>query len=620
MQNVDNVDLFSAQIEASLDGILIVDVNGKIMSFNKQFYQMWGIPESIVATRSDELTLRCAVEKLVDPASFINKVEYLYAHAEETSKDVIGLKDGRFFERYSAPVVVSPNRYYGRIWYFRDITERVNTNRALEESERRFREMTGLLPIAVFETDLAMNITYQNQSASRMLGHDDVDLRNGLNMRDCIAMDDVSRAGEEFKLFVKGGHADTGTEFTALKKDGTKIPVLVNASVITRDGKPAGARGFLLDYSDRKRADEAEELYRVMVENAGDMVSLLDEKARFVFVNANQVTTLGYEQPEDLIGKSALNFIHPLDVQKTINALAKSAMSGKHTLEIRLRHKKGNYIWFDVKGNTVHDKGGKKRVLVMARDVSESKRLKEELLALNQGLEKRVEERTRDLKNAQEKLIRNEKLAAVGKVSSTISHELRNPIGAISNSVYFLKMKLDNAGVDDKVKKHLEMLENNVDRVRQIISEMLDFTRVTKLDVTKCSVVDAINAALGRVVIPNGVTVETFFTNVFVEMDHRLIEQAFLNIITNAIQAMPKGGKLTIAVKENEIYIAFTDTGTGISKENVPSLFEPLFTTKPSGIGLGLTMVKDVVDKHGGRIEVESEVGVGTTFKIILKK
>jgi signal transduction histidine kinase len=297
-------------------------------------------------------------------------------------------------------------------------------------------------------------------------------------------------------------------------------------------------------------------------------------------------------------------------------------MLGEGSGEFRIRHKDGHYIWFDMKGRTIIDKDGNKKGLLFSRDITEMKRMKDELLSINKDLEQRVEKRTRDLKETQEKLIRQEKFATIGKISSIISHELRNPMSTISNSVYYLNMKLDTT--DEKVKKHVAMIQKEVERSQQIVNELLDFTRVTKLNLTKVNMIDVIKSALDRVTIPHEIVVETCFpeTRSLVEMDSQKMERAFLNIITNAIQAMPKGGKLTMTVKEEQetVHASFKDTGIGISKENIPMLFEPLFTTKSVGIGLGLTMVKDVIDNHGGKIIVESEVGIGTTFEIVLPK
>jgi PAS domain S-box-containing protein len=615
----DKCSLLSAKMETSLDGILVVDKNGKIVSCNNRFLELWGIPQSVPLSRPDDI-YKILMDKILVTKPFIEKITYLFSHRQEKSKDDIALKDGRTFERYSAPVVDGES-YHGRVWYFRDITERVRMEIAMIESERRFRELTELLPIGIFETDLAANITYCNQAGFELFGYCDDDLKSGINVSRLVAKEDALKTANSFKLLLQGKKLKDAGEYTGIKKDGTPVHILVNSSVVIKSGKPIGFRGFILDNSDKKRVDDSEYRYRIMMENASDMVTLLDANMRHEYINENELKLLGYQKNE-LIGKSALDLVHKDDLSSGIEKFMNGLMLGEGSGEFRIRHKDGHYIWFDMKGRTIIDKDGNKKGLLFSRDITEMKRMKDELLSINKDLEQRVEKRTRDLKETQEKLIRQEKFATIGKISSIISHELRNPMSTISNSVYYLNMKLDTT--DEKVKKHVAMIQKEVERSQQIVNELLDFTRVTKLNLTKVNMIDVIKSALDRVTIPHEIVVETCFpeTRSLVEMDSQKMERAFLNIITNAIQAMPKGGKLTMTVKEEQetVHASFKDTGIGISKENIPMLFEPLFTTKSVGIGLGLTMVKDVIDNHGGKIIVESEVGIGTTFEIVLPK
>src|SRR5271157_134024 len=366
---------------------------------------------------------------------------------------------------------------------------------------------------------------------------------------------------------------------------------------------------------------EMEERYRIMLENASDVISLLDENMKIEYINENEAKLLGFEKQE-LIGKSALAFdrIHPDDLAIAIETFKKGFELGEGSGEFRISHKDGHYIWFDMKGKTFVDKDGKKWALLISRDISESKKMKEELMQFNQELEQRVNERTGDLELAKERLIRQEKLAAAGKISSTISHELRNPLAAISNSIYYLNMKLGNA--DEKIRRHIELIHAEVDRSRQIITKLLDYTRIKQPKFTTANIMVVMSNALNHVTVPDGITIQTIDNagDLQMDIDSDLIQQAFINIITNAIQAMPQGGSLyiTIDLDGEQVIVKFKDSGVGIPPENIQKLLEPLFTTKKSGIGLGLALVKDIVDKHGGEINVESAEGLGTTFTIFL--
>ena len=173
-----------------------------------------------------------------------------------------------------------------------------------------------------------------------------------------------------------------------------------------------------------------------------------------------------------------------------------------------------------------------------------------------------------------------------------------------------------------EIKETLEILNNEVENCEKIINSLLNFARPTEPVLQKVIIPDIIQGVLERIDIPENVNVQGKFSkkNPIILGDPHQLERIFLNLITNAIQAMPDGGMLTLrlAAKAGNLQIYVQDTGIGISEENMKKLFEPLFTTKAKGIGLGLSIVKTLVDSHKGELTVESEVGKGTTFMIQL--
>ncbi len=162
--------ILSAEQEVSLDGILIVDKNGKTLTINKRFAEIWNVPDELLSESDDAKLLRHAVSMLEDPGEFRIKVDYLYVHIHEKSSDEILFKDGRTLERYSAPVKTGEGEYLGRVWYFRDITERKISEDNLRKSEEKFRRLTESAPIGIFLTDAEGNVIYTNPAWQKIAG------------------------------------------------------------------------------------------------------------------------------------------------------------------------------------------------------------------------------------------------------------------------------------------------------------------------------------------------------------------------------------------------------------------------------------------------------------------
>ncbi|MEE8168504.1 MAG: ethylbenzene dehydrogenase-related protein [Candidatus Hydrothermarchaeales archaeon] len=231
-----------------------------------------------------------------------------------------------------------------------------------------------------------------------------------------------------------------------------------------------------------------------------------------------------------------------------------------------------------------------------------------------------LETKMEELRKSQAKLLGAEKLASIGQLTASIGHELRNPLGVIKNISYYLDMKLGDR--DEKIKKHLRLLDEELVRSNEIISDLLDFSRGIEPTLHDVDINPVVGEALLRATIPGNIEVSTNFEDASpkVSVDSEHIVRVFMNIISNAVQAMPEGGSLRIRTvkKDDFIGIEITDTGVGIPKEDVGKVFEPLFSTKAKGIGLGLAISRQIIERHGGSIEVESVLDSGTTFIVKL--
>jgi len=262
--------------------------------------------------------------------------------------------------------------------------------------------------------------------------------------------------------------------------------------------------------------------------------------------------------------------------------------------------------------------------LLMGAVVTERKRAEEEIRRLNADLEQRVEARTRELREAQEQLVRHERLAVLGQLAGGVAHELRNPLAVINNAVYFLNLVQPDADV--KVKEYLDIIKNEIRTAVKIITDLLDFSRIKSVDREPVSVHEMVQRVLERYPAPASVVVTLDFPSGLPQVyaDPLQVEQVLGNLTVNAYQAMPEGGSLVISgqlvVSSEQEFVALSvrDTGVGIPLENMKKLFEPLFTTKATGIGLGLAVSKKLAEANGGRIEVQSEPEKGSTFTVFL--
>ena len=221
---------------------------------------------------------------------------------------------------------------------------------------------------------------------------------------------------------------------------------------------------------------------------------------------------------------------------------------------------------------------------------------------------------------AQGQLLRQERLATLGQLAGSVAHEVRNPLGAMQNSVYYLRMRLGEQ--DPKVTKHLNIISREIAAANKIISDIVNFVQGRELDTAVVQPNMLVERTLERALVPEVVRIQTDLGENLPDLrvDGRQIEQVFLNLINNAVDAMPDGGDLRIStdLRDGHVEFSFSDTGVGIHPEVLAQLFTPLFTTKVKGMGLGLSIVKRLVEAHHGEITVSSTVGEGSSFTIHL--
>ncbi len=238
-----------------------------------------------------------------------------------------------------------------------------------------------------------------------------------------------------------------------------------------------------------------------------------------------------------------------------------------------------------------------------------------ELLSYRMGTSEAAhEEYVRDTRRT----ISDEKISVINKFSSIVSHELKNPLASLKNIAFYLTRAAKFE--DERSKKMLDMLSSEIDRANQMINELLDMSRVKKIAKKPSQLNELIESSISEAALDGAIRVTRDISPIEAEVDPDRFKQIIMNLLTNARDAMPQGGEITVSLKaekENAV-IVFKDTGTGMEPDVLARIFEPLFTTKTKVLGFGLTLVKQIVAMHNGTIEAASEKGRGTTFHLIL--
>jgi PAS domain S-box-containing protein len=349
----------------------------------------------------------------------------------------------------------------------------------------------------------------------------------------------------------------------------------------------------------RERTREIEETKQYLenlLENANDVIYTLDTEQRFTYVNS-KIEAWGYRK-DDLLGRPYLALLSKRHRGKRLKSTLDIGAKQFYEVEVVTRTGEPRAVMVSV--SPLHGvEGTILGVLGIARDMTETKKLEQQ--------------------------IRNsEKLASVGKLAAGVAHEINNPLGGILNCLYNLRKGTLSPS---RQEEYWASMEDGVRRVQKIVRQLLDFSQQHE----PAFVLTDINHVVNRVLVltthlfaPNRIVLETGFGHGLpnVMVDRHMIEQVLMNLVLNAVQAMKDGGVLTIrtSVVEGICVIEVCDTGSGISPTVLPRIFDPFFSTKSEGegTGLGLSVSLGIVERHGGKILVDSEVGKGTTFTLCL--
>jgi PAS domain S-box-containing protein len=309
------------------------------------------------------------------------------------------------------------------------------------------------------------------------------------------------------------------------------------------------------------------------------------------------VSLLGYE-PREFVGHPEFwaRILHPEDRPSVLAQIPRLWDEGRFTFEYRMLHKDGDYRWIREEARVTCDPDRKPiEVNGYWIDVTERKRL-EEVLAKSQ------------------------RLATIGELAAMVGHDLRNPLQGIAGAAYYLRTE-EKSNLSNEGKEMVQMIQESIEHSDKIINDLLEYSKELHLELSKTNVKSITKDALAKAKIPKGIrVVNTTKSQPPMKLDVHKMRRVFMNLIRNAVEAMPKGGTLTITSSRigDNLHITFKDTGEGMTRETLAKLWSPLFTTKAKGMGLGLAIIKRFVEAHEGSISVETKLGKGSTFTVAL--
>ena len=497
--------------------------------------------------------------------------------------------------------------------YMRDIGARKRMEAQMWLSEEKYRCLFEGIRHGVYVSSKEGKFTDCNQAMVEVLGYE--------NKEQILASDlttEVYENPEDRKKFQgiieKEGYVKD-YEVTFKKKSGETISILLTSQTITDErNEVIGYEGMMMDITERKKMEkslrEVNHFLNRLIEASPDGIIVTDAAGDIIIYNKAAEQLLGYSSDE-LIGRANIKDLYPRGLARKIREMMLDEKSGKKGIlpptELYVKNKDGEVIDISLSASILYDEKGEEVAAIgIFKDLGEMVRVK------------------RKLKETQDQLFQAERLAAMGRLTSQVAHELNNPLYGIMNTLELLKAEIPETS---RRRKLLDMSLSEVVRLSIMLKNMLSFSRPeeeARKEVSINSFLQDILMLMEKQLRESDIKLVTTFDESApaIMVSPGQMRQVFLNIIKNGMEAMPHGGDLSVATKmeDNLLRIIIRDTGIGMSEEIREKIFDAFFTTKEQvrGVGLGLSVCYGIIQDHGGTIDVESAPGKGSTFTVLL--
>ncbi len=598
-------------LDTTADGILAVDSHGKMIRANRQFTKLWRIPPSLMDTGNDQQLLDFVLDQLSEPEAFLQKVHALYGSVEEDA-DTLTFKDGRIFERHSAPLS-KEGSLVGRVWSFRDITQRKQAQAALQRSEALYHSLVDNIPQCILRKDREGRFTFANKSFCRLLGKPAEDVVGKTDFDLYSARLATKYQNDDQRAIETGASFETEEENILPSGEKryvhvTKIPITGPASEIV------GVQCVFQDITERKRAEEQIRKLSRAVEQSPASIVITDLAGRIEYVNPKFTQVTGYSFEEVRGQNSRLlkgNKTSPEEYRRLWQTISQG---GEWRGEFHNRKKTGDLYWESASISPIVDTEGHiTHFLAVKEDITERKVLEEQL------------------RQAQ-------KLDSIGRLAGGVAHDFNNMVQVILGNV---DLALEEVKPGSALRESLEEIQKAGRRSADLTQQLLAFARKQTIAPRVLDLNETVEALLKMLRRLIGEDINLAWVPAphleRVKVDPTQIHQILANLCVNARDAISGVGKISIetgnAVFEERdravhpevvpgkyVRLVVSDEGCGMDKETLAHLFEPFFTTKGvgKGTGLGLAMVYGIVEQNHGFIQVESDRGKGTTVMVYL--
>ncbi|MBI5747363.1 MAG: PAS domain S-box protein [Nitrospirae bacterium] len=494
--------------------------------------------------------------------------------------------------------------------------------RELADSEKKYRSLFDFAEDSMMRINREGKIFAVNKREEWLIGYKEEELL-GKELTTILPEGYWDEFGRLLRVTIDENKKVPTSEVEVIRNDGRLIPMELDFSGISEDDNVVAVQVHFRDISTRKVLQQQVERYREaleakveevmatkdylesLLENAEDVIYTLDLNGKFTYLN-KKVGDWGYKR-EDLEGRSFLSITADRNANESVVTeewescpFIGTIDGGRNRYDMEILTKAGDIRYTTINASPLRDKEGKIiGILGIARDITEKRHL-------------------------EQKVRQSERLAAIGQLAAGLAHEINNPLGGIFNCLYNIK----KGGLTPQKKdEYIGYMEDAIQRVKKIVSELLDFSQMKELKLSMVNpnkLIEDVIQSLDYAIKEKSIRIERLPSrkDLSIMLDKGRMEQVLANLVLNSIQAVDINGIISFRTdaEDQHCLIEISDNGAGIHPEVLPKIFDPFFTTKDvgKGAGLGLSVSRGIIERHNGNIEVSSEIGKGTSFKIKL--